>query len=105
MIAPGESQEYNWAARGWEVMSHFVCLWYSVRAVAKIDSNFVEEVAVGGTWVKVLVEAEKDMVPDVRSSLPVEKREDWRESIVVIPPRPNSGILETVSGLSEKTRA
>ena len=49
-MALGESQDLSWAAKGWEVMSSFVCLLYSFKAAAKIVSKFGEDVDVDGTW-------------------------------------------------------
>ncbi len=49
-MASGESQVCNWAAKGWEAMSFFVCFLYACKAVVKIVSKFVEEVAVARTW-------------------------------------------------------
>jgi hypothetical protein len=91
-MALGELQKYSWVARGWEAMSHFVCLRYSCKAATKIVSNFVEEVAVDGR-VRVLVDGRKDMA-----------REDWSESMVIIPLLPESGTLETVTGFSRRRR-
>jgi hypothetical protein len=55
-------------------------------------SNFVEEVAVDGR-VRVLVEGRKDMA-----------REDWSESMVIMPLLPESGTLETVTGFQGRRR-
>jgi len=55
-MVPGESQDFSWAARGWEAMSRFVWFLYASKAAVKIVSKFVEEVAVDGTWDIVLVE-------------------------------------------------
>jgi len=53
-MALEESQDFSCVARGWEAMSFFVCFLYAFRAAVKIVSNFVEEVAVDGTWDIVL---------------------------------------------------
>jgi len=55
-MVPGESQDFSWAARGWEVMSRFVCFLYASKAAVKIVSKFVEEATVDGTWDMVLIE-------------------------------------------------
>ncbi len=54
----GESHDRNWAARGWEAMSFFVCFLYASKAALKIVLKFAEEVdvAVGRTWDMRLVE-------------------------------------------------
>lgn len=41
-----ESQDLSWSAKGWEVMSFFVCFLYSLKAAVKIVSKFGEEVEV-----------------------------------------------------------
>jgi hypothetical protein len=57
MMALEESQDFNSVARGWEVMSFFVCLLYVFKAAVKIVSKFGEEVEVDGTWdIMTLVE-------------------------------------------------
>jgi hypothetical protein len=59
-MAPGESQDRSWAARGSAAMSFFVRFLYASKAVlnlvVKIVSKSVEEVDIGGTWDIVLVE-------------------------------------------------
>ena len=54
-MAVEESQDCRRVARGWEVISRFVCFLYSFRAAAKIVSKLVEEEEVDGTWDIVLV--------------------------------------------------
>ena len=49
IIALEESQDFSWRARGWEVMSFFVCFLYAFRALEKISSKFEEDVEVDGT--------------------------------------------------------
>ena len=49
-MALEESQDWSWVARGWEVISFFVCFLYAFKAAEKIVSKFVEEVEVDGTW-------------------------------------------------------
>ena len=49
-MALEESQDWSWVARGWEAMSFFVCFLYDFKAVEKIDSKFVGDVEVDGTW-------------------------------------------------------
>jgi hypothetical protein len=50
MMALEELQDCNSVARGWEVMSFFVCFLYAFKAAVKIVSKFGEEVEVDGTW-------------------------------------------------------
>ena len=50
MMALEESQDCNSVARGWAVISFFVCFLYAVNAFAKIVSKFVEEAETDGTW-------------------------------------------------------
>jgi hypothetical protein len=40
-MALEESHDFSWAARGWEVMSFFVCFLYAFKAAEKIESKFV----------------------------------------------------------------
>ena len=49
IIALEESQDFNWVAKGWEVMSFFVCFLYAFRASENISSKFEEDVEVDGT--------------------------------------------------------
>ena len=49
IIAPEELQDFSWVARGWEVISFFVCFLYPFRASEKISSKFGEDVEVDGT--------------------------------------------------------
>ena len=55
-MALEESHDFSWAARGWEVMSFFVCFLYASKAAVKIVSKFGEEVPVGGIWDIVIAE-------------------------------------------------
>ena len=55
-MASGVSQEFSWAAKGWEAMSFLVCFLYVSAAALKIVSKGVEEGAEGGDWDMVLVE-------------------------------------------------
>ena len=48
-MALEESQDWNWVANGWEVMSFFVLFLYASKAAVKIVSKFGEAVIVGGT--------------------------------------------------------
>ena len=48
-MASGESQDRSWVARGWEVMSFFVCFLYAFKAAVKMASKPVEEVEVDET--------------------------------------------------------
>ena len=48
-MALGESQDCSWTAKGWEVMSSFVCSLYASKAVLKIVSESVEGVTVDET--------------------------------------------------------
>ena len=50
MMALEESQDCNSVARGWEVISFFVCFLYVVKASVNIVSKFVQEVEADGTW-------------------------------------------------------
>jgi hypothetical protein len=58
-MAPGESQDRSWAAKGYAAMSFFVCFLYASKAVlnlvVNIVSKSVEEVEIGETWDIVLV--------------------------------------------------
>ena len=49
IIAPEESQDFSWVARGWEATSFFVCFLYALKASKKIFSKFVESAEVDGT--------------------------------------------------------
>jgi hypothetical protein len=49
-MALDESQDFSWVAKGWEVISFFVCFLYAFKASVKIVSKFVEGVEVDGTW-------------------------------------------------------
>ena len=53
-MALGESQDWSWTARGWELMSLFVCFLYASKAAPKIDSKSVEGIATERTWDMVL---------------------------------------------------
>ena len=61
-MAPGESQDLSWAAKGWEVMSFFVFVLYSSKAAVKIASKLVGAVEVDGNSDMVLVEDENWML-------------------------------------------
>ena len=58
-MALGDSQDFNWAVRGWEAMSFFVSFLYSSKAAVNIVSKLVEDVAVVGTWDIALVEGRR----------------------------------------------
>ena len=49
-IAPEESQDFSWVARGWEAISFFVFFLYASKAAEKIVSKFVEYVEVDRAW-------------------------------------------------------
>ena len=49
MMALEESHDCSSVARGWEVISVFVCLLYSSKAAENIVSKVVEDVEVDGT--------------------------------------------------------
>ena len=53
-MALGESQDWSWTARGWELMSLFVRFLYVSKAAPKIDSKSVEGIATERTWDMVL---------------------------------------------------
>jgi hypothetical protein len=56
IIAPGKSQDWSWTARGREVMSLFVYSLNVSKAPLKIVSEYVEGMAVDGTWDMVWAE-------------------------------------------------
>ena len=43
MMVLEESQDCSWVARGWEVISLFVCFLYSFKAAVNIVSKVVED--------------------------------------------------------------
>lgn len=54
-MALGESQDWSWTAKGWELMSLFVCFLYASKAAPKIDSKSGEGIVTDGTWDMVLL--------------------------------------------------
>jgi hypothetical protein len=99
MMAPGDSQECSWVARGLEVMSRLVCFLYSFRVAAKMASNFVEDWPVEIVWDVLLVDGCQDVVPIARVSLI--RRGDRRVGVAIIQPPLESAIIPE---LSERTR-
>ena len=55
-IAVEEPQDLIWAAKGWEVISFFVCFLYSLKEAVKMVSKFGEEVEADEIWDIVQVE-------------------------------------------------
>jgi hypothetical protein len=63
-MAVGESQDWNWAARGWVRSLVFVFFSYASKAALRTDWKLEpeEEEALGWVWDMVLVESEKKLV-------------------------------------------
>jgi hypothetical protein len=62
-MAAGESQDCNWAARGWVRSLHFVFVSYASKAALRTDwkSGDLEDEAVGCVWDMVLLRGREDI--------------------------------------------
>ena len=61
-MAAGESQDCNWAARGWVRSLHFVFVSYASKAALRADwkSGDLEDEAIGCVWDMVLLRGREE---------------------------------------------